>query len=373
MTMVGATQPGPSLAEGELQQGFARFVAVADDLQRSYAALQARAAAVDLELQATNRALQHALAEREAIFAALPLGLVAVAADGAVRCCNQEAERLCNLAASQGLDLAGCAPGEFELRDGRVRVRRVALASGELVLLEDRSQVQELEHEVHRLDRLAGLSELALGIAHEIKNPLNGVMGFAALLERDPQGPNAVRHAQRIARGVRQVDEICRALLGFARPQRGMARTAPLHAVLAEAARTAGLPAGRWHLTGDGATPVDAEALERVLSILLRNAVEAAPEVQVAVAAAARHGRLELVVRDNGPGLPADLGAKILEPFVSTKERGTGLGLPLAARVLSFLGGELEPLFDGAPGAAFRIRVPLARATARTTSLEAGR
>ncbi|MBL8723065.1 MAG: hypothetical protein JNK49_03425 [Planctomycetes bacterium] len=360
------------LDDRELQQGFAQFVAAAGELERSYQALQARAAAVDLELQSTNLALQQALAEREAIFAALPLGLLLVAPDGASRCCNEEAERLCAVAHGQQLDLARCAPGEVDLGSGLVRVRRVAVASGELVLLEDRSRFQELEREVHRLDRLAGLSELALGIAHEIKNPLNGVMGFAALLERHPNGPDAVRHAQRIGRGVRQIDAICRALLGFARPARGGARHAPLQAVLAAAARSAGLPAARLQLHGDGTLPVDAEALERVVAILLRNAVEAAPTVQVTVTATARHGRLELVVRDDGPGLPTELGKRILEPFVSTKERGTGLGLPLAVRVLSFLGGELEPLFDAGPGAAFRIALPLARTTPEPRCAGAG-
>jgi signal transduction histidine kinase len=369
MSSVAVSEP-TRVDDGELQQGFARFVTAAAELERSYAALQARAAAVDLELQATNRALQESLAEREAIFAALPIGLLLVEPDGAARCCNQEAQRLVALAGRQ-LDLARCAPGEVVLDGGLVRVRRVALASGELVLLEDRSRVQELEREVHRLDRLAGLSELALGIAHEIKNPLNGVMGFAALLERDPHGPDAVRHAQRIGRGVRQVDEICRALLGFARPARGGERLAPLHTVLGAAARSAGLPAGRLQLVGDGELAVDADALERVVAILMRNAIEAAPAVRVTVTAAARHGRLELVVRDDGPGLPADLGKRILEPFVSTKDRGTGLGLPLAVRVLSFLGGELEPLFDGGPGAAFRLRMPLARPASRAAAVGA--
>jgi len=346
----------------ELQQGFAQFVAAARELERSYAELKARTAAVDLQLQASNRALQAALAEREAIVAALPLGLVTVRGDGEARCCNREAERLCALGTAHGVDLPRQGPGEVGLGDGLVRVRRVALADDELVLLEDRSRVQELEREVDRLDRPAGLSELALGIAHEIKNPLNGVMGFAALLERAHDPAATRRFAGKVVQGVRQVDEIVRALLGFARPDRTRAHTATVAAIVADAALAAGLPAGRVQLQGQGDLRADADALARVLANLFRNAAEATPAPTVTVRAEARHGRLELLVRDDGPGVSAELGRRVLEPFVSTKERGTGLGLALSQRVLAYLGGELDLVNPGEPGACFRVCLPMAAA-----------
>jgi signal transduction histidine kinase len=338
-----------------LQQGFEQFIAAARELEQSYVELKQRTAAVDLELQATNQALQASLREREAIFAALPIGLVAVR-DGSLSCCNREGERILDAARAAGVDLAHRLPGECAFGDMLVRVRRVELPDGELVLLEDRSRVQELEREVHRLDRLAGLSELALGIAHEIKNPLNGVMGFAALLERGNDLETMRRHAGKVVQGVRQVDEIVRSLLGFSRPDRGRARTASIATVVAEAAAAAGLPNGRLQLRGDTEVEVDADALVRVLGNLFRNAIEAAPAVTLQVAAATGNGRLELVVQDDGPGIADELGRRAFE---STKERGTGLGLPLSARVLSFLGGDLELLNPGQRGARFRVRLPL--------------
>ncbi len=348
-----------NVEQQQLQQGFAQFIAAARELERSYAELKQRTAAVDLELQATNRALQQALQEREAIFAALPIGLVAVRPGGAVSCCNREGERLLVAATTAGVDLATRGPGECTFGDVSVRLRRVELPDGELLVLEDRSRVQELEREVNRLDRLAGLSELALGIAHEIKNPLNGVMGFAALLERGNDPAAMRRHAGKVVQGVRQVDEIVRSLLGFARPDRSRARTASVAAVVAEAAAAAGLPPSRLQLRGEVGVAVDAEALVRVLTNLFRNAIEAAAAATVQVDAATGGGRLELVVQDDGPGVAGELGQRALEPFVSTKERGTGLGLPLSMRVLSFLGGDLELLNPGQPGARFRVRLPL--------------
>lgn len=353
-----------------LQQGFEQFIAAARELERSYDELKQRTAAVDLELQATNRTLQATLREREAIFAALPIGLCAVR-DGEVSCCNREGERLLAAAGVAGVDLAQRLPGECTFGDTSVRVRRVELPDGELVLLEDRSRVQELEREVHRLDRLAGLSELALGIAHEIKNPLNGVMGFAALLERGGEPEVMRRHAGKIAQGMRQVDEIVRSLLGFARPDRGQSRTATLATIVGEAAAAAGVPGSRLQLTGDTAVAVDADALVRVLANLFRNAVEAAPAATLQVEARTGNGRLELFVQDDGPGVAVELAQRAFEPFVSTKERGTGLGLPLSVRVLGYFGGDLELLNPGQPGARFRVRLPLRAAERRATVAEA--
>ena len=354
-----------------LQDGFARFVAAAAELERSYTALKERAAAVDLELQQTNGALHAALDERDAVFAALPIGVVVLGVHGEVVRRNPEAERLDAAARSAGIALEQQPAGDVAFAGRTVRVRTVPIARGALVLLEDRSQVHELEREVHRLDRLAGLSELALGIAHEIKNPLNGVMGFAALLVRSDDPATMRRFAGKVVQGVQQVDDIVKALLGFARPERHRGRAATLAEIAAEAAHAAGLPLARLQLSGPRELRADADALVRVLTNLFRNAIEAAPAVRIELLAAVRGDRLELIVQDDGPGVPAEVGARVLEPFVSTKERGTGLGLPLCLRVLAFLGGDLELLNPGQLGARFRIRLPLLEPVASPAAIPA--
>ena len=343
-----------------LHAGFAQFVAAARELERGYAELKARAAAVDIELSQVNQALQQTLAEREAVFAALPIGLVVLRADGGVQSRNPEAERLCNLAEAAQQDLVHRADGDVAFLGCLVRVRRVPLPEGALVLIEDRSHVQRLEQRVHRLDRLAGLSELALGIAHEIKNPLNGVMGFAALLLRSEEPATMRRFAGKVVQGVQQVDEIVKAMLGFARPDRDRVRAATIGEIVAEAAQGAGVPAVRVRVLAGRDLRHDAEALTRVLGNLFRNAVEAAPAAVLEVTATAHAGRLELIVQDDGPGVPTELADRVFEPFVSTKERGTGLGLPLCMRVLACLGGDLQLLNPGESGARFRVRLPLA-------------
>lgn len=358
--------------ELQLRQGFEQFVAAARELENGYRELKARVAAVDLELQETNRALQRSLDEREAVFAAMPIGLVTVRDDGAARICNQEGERLCAEAHAAGVELVQRSTGEVAVGGGVVRVRRVALPDGELVMLEDRSRLRELEREVDRLDRLAGLSELALGVAHEIKNPLNGVAGFAALLERSNDPEAQQRYAGKVVDGVRQVDSIVKSMLGFARPSRKQERRLGIGAIVAEAVNVAAMPVDRVSLRGQIDVMADADALVRVIGNLLRNAAEARADVRVRIDVAQRAGWLEISVEDDGPGVPANLGLRALEPMVSSKERGTGLGLSLSSRVLAFLGGELQLQNPGESGARFLVRLPAGAWRREPGAAEAG-
>lgn len=344
---------------GELRHGFDAFIAASKRLEQGYAELKARAAAVDLELQETNRRLQAALAERDAVLAALPMGVVARRSDGSIAFANEEGARLESLGSSHGVELAKASVGEHSLGEVAVRLAKAALPDGELLLLEDRSRWHALEREVRRLDRLAGFSELALGIAHEIKNPLNGAMGFAALLERDPSSASAGRYARSVREGLQRVDEIVRSLLAFSRPEQRRVLTSRVGAIVEEAATAAGLPQGRVAVESGLDLRAESDALVRVLAVLFRNAREAAGDsVRIRIQARASAAWLELIVEDDGPGVAAELGERVFEPFVSSKPRGTGLGLPLAARVLGFLGGEVALLNPGQAGARFRIRLP---------------
>mgnify|MGYP001473069497 CR=1 FL=1 len=117
-----------------LKDGFAQFVTAARELESGYAALKKRAAAVDLELQASNRALQQSLAEREAVFSALPIGLVALRGDGSQSTSNCEAERLISLAQDAGVDLLEGSVGEVVF-DGTVVGHSVEKARGGVVVM----------------------------------------------------------------------------------------------------------------------------------------------------------------------------------------------------------------------------------------------
>ena len=355
---------GTSLqGELDIREGFEAFIDASRRLEQSYSELQSRAETIDLQLAETNRELERTLLEREMVFSSLPVGLFSLGADNEIRWRNAEGERLQGLATRAREELVGFDEGDRDIKGTSIRVRRVGMPDGgTLLLVEDRSQLVNLEREVDRLDRLAGLSELALGIAHEIKNPLNGVMGFAALLQRTDDGERKKDYAKKIGCGLEQVDSIVKALLAFARPSEGRLRMSPLQQVINESCASAGIPTSRVSMTFSGACDsmfkVEASALTRVLSNLFLNSAEAKKgdvKIRVHVDLA---DRLTLTVADDGPGVPRDVADKIFQPFYSTKDRGHGLGLALACRVLSFLDGKLELLNPGEPGARFRVTSP---------------
>ncbi len=342
----------------DLQDGFASFVDAARRLEESYSALKLRAAEIDVQLARANAQLEATLQEREAVFAALPVGVVALDAAKELRFCNPEGERVVDIASESGTDVLQLDAGKHEIAELTVRVTRVDLPDGgTLVVLEDRSRLAHLEREVDRLDRMAGLSELALGVAHEIKNPLNGVMGFASLMERHEDPDQIRRCARKISAGMHEVDTIVKAMLAFARPAGKGCAPRSVRDVVASAASEASVPTSRLTVEGDVRHCADGPTLTRVMANLLRNSLEAGAS-SIEVVARAEAGEITIDVRDDGPGIDGEVGARLFEPFVSSKDRGHGLGLALAARVLSFLGGRIELVEGDHPGAHFRVRVP---------------
>lgn len=364
MTATVDTVPDLAATDQELRHGFASFVEAAHRLEQSYGELKERAARVDVQLAEANAELAQTLAERQAVFDALPTGVLALAPDGARRWTNPECARVLDAAHRLGVDPLGLDDGEHDVGGAlSIRVARVALPDGgQLVMLEDRTRMTHLEREVDRLDRLAGLSELALGVAHEIKNPLNAVMGFASLMERQ-EDPDVIRRgARKIGAGMREVDAIVKAMLAFAQPTDG--RTVaprPVAESIQTAANEAGLPHSRLQVEGARAVVADGATLTRVLANLFRNSTEAGAE-QVSVRVT-QGDDLVIDVIDDGPGVGAHDGDRVFQPFVSTKVRGHGLGLALVARVLSFLGGSIELRNPGDSGAHFRVKIPGASAT----------
>jgi signal transduction histidine kinase len=210
----------------------------------------------------------------------------------------------------------------------------------------------ELER-LHGLDKLAALGNMAGGIAHELRNPMHAVQGFASLLVRRLEGGSKEAHfAARIVEGMGEAQAILDNMLSLARPQ-------PL--VLEELNGTELLRAGiDAALAGvrDGAvaprvTTSSPECLPRIrgdriklrqaLRNLVANAIDAQPRGgAIHVELAATETRVELRVSDAGPGIPTELRNRVLEPFFTTRAEGTGLGLAFASEIARLHGGSVE-------------------------------
>ncbi len=245
------------------------------------------------------------------------------------------------------------------------------------------TQLEELrltQDTLIRSEKLAGVGQLAAGVAHEVGNPLSAVMGYTELLEdRSLDEATAADLADRILTQLRRIREIIRQLLDYSRED---ARQQPgpvdLKATVHEAAQLvqATTPGSGLQVEIDVDETLRARAVPGELSQALVNlllnasramAEHAVDEPAVQVRAHAEDTIVILTVADEGPGVDPEVADKIFDPFFTTRQpgEGTGLGLAITHRIIERAGGEIRLLAPGeSGGATFEIRLP--RATRHT-------
>ena len=232
-----------------------------------------------------------------------------------------------------------------------------------------------------RTDRLASLGQLAATVAHEINNPLFGVLNLSSLLQRiikeDGIPPGRVKevrnHLDRIVEETSRVGRIVADLLAFSRTSKPQHRRVDLNAVVQSTLAIIGHKLNlmdvniRLCLADD--LPVflcDASQLQQVLVNLIMNGAEACQgktgaTVTVATAFDAAANHLALHVSDNGDGIPQENISKIYDPFFTTKEEGKGVGLGLAVvyGIVQAHHGDIEVKSDEITGTVFKVTLPL--------------
>ncbi|WP_437229878.1 sensor histidine kinase [Planctomicrobium sp. SH661] len=236
----------------------------------------------------------------------------------------------------------------------------------DLALIEDAYQTEYTFRE-QATERLALIGQVAGGIAHELRNPLNVVNTsvFYLLNSRNATPEKIAQHLERIERQVGIANDVITSLTNFARlplPNRQPFDLPLLLKGLAESTeRSSNI---HMDVTGPENLPcalADAGQIRIVLTNLIRNAIEAMPEggtVNLRTENAEPH--LEVFVEDNGPGIDPVHLIRIMEPFYSTKSRGIGLGLPMAKAILEKNGGRLRVFSELGRGTTFTVRLQAA-------------
>jgi signal transduction histidine kinase len=204
---------------------------------------------------------------------------------------------------------------------------------------------------------------LLAGIAHEIRNPLGGMDLFTGLLAEELDGRPEAAHVARVRAELASLERVVEEFLDFARVRPLDLAPFDLAALGAEVADLA-LPLAaergvRLSVKAAGSAHADRERLRGALLNLVRNAVEASPpDGAVEIAARGDAAGAEIEVRDRGPGLTPEARARLFRPFFTTKEKGTGLGLALAKKVVDAHGGELAVRPRDGGGTVARVALP---------------
>ncbi len=370
-------QQAKNLDSDQLQEAFQSLARVSQELDSSYRDLQSRMTTLNAELAAARSARLQELADKErllerlaSLMAMLPGGVLLIDADGSVRDANPEAITLF------GEPLLGqlwsAVRARVDSGAGRhltIHSRVLEQQNETLVLVTDTTELASLQAQLGREQRLVALGEMAARLAHQIRTPLSSTTLYLAQLRRDDLAPaQRERICGRLADRLAHMEGLIESMLGFVRDAPPLRETLYLQDVLQEFEATV-QPAIQAGGATMAVTPVDRSlvlqgdrsALVGALANLAMNAAEAGGEgVHIDVwAGALSQGRLLLRVRDNGPGIPAELRDRVFDPFFTTRATGTGLGLAVVARTVNGHGGDIRAGSSPEGGAEFTIELPI--------------
>ncbi len=405
-----ATVPVSNQNDGTLaavQSAFEIFERQSRQLEKAYRSLEADLASSNKTLQernseltATNQALRQVSSRLESVVESLTDGLLVVGQDGRIERCNSAACRLLQVtrpeienalfshivqAPESESHLGRVLHGDTPLLDhpwttshGQGETRRILLSLapvtapdgkilGAICNLRDVTEFRRMEKRLQSQERLAALGEMAASVAHEIRNPLGTIEGFARLLRRDLETmPGPLRLAERIVEGAQNLNYVITNLLTYARPMRLQISQVSVAAVFESCRETLEDRATRTRVCLVMTPPEpdiqfrgDYRQITQALLNLGINAIEACDASgTVHISATDSHNTVALHVRDNGCGMDALLVSKVFDPFFTSKEGGTGLGLSLTRKIIDIHGGEINISSEPGRGSLFSVELP---------------
>ena len=399
-----------------LRAAFQSFNETTEHLQKSYETLQERIRGLDLELEKKNQQLENNLQEKEKvknylhnILESLTSGVIVVDDNQNITTFSQTAGAILNLppedCLNQPLDKAVPHPifrtmverlkesqkenltQDEELKNAEGRRTQVRVSAspvydpngarlGVVLIVQDITELKQLEEEAERNDRLRAMGEMAAGIAHEIRNPLASIELFASIMKKDLAGDTEkIKLADHIVSGVKNMDRIISSLLLFAKspePSRQQCNINDLLRGILDSNTDLQTPGNiKIHCDFSKEDPLaqgDKELLQQVFLNFIRNALQAMPEggdLKVRIEKNKspdnntyhRHF-ITTTISDTGVGISSADRENIFNPFFSTKDKGTGLGLAIAHNIIKAHQGTIDVESREGQGTTFVVNLP---------------
>jgi signal transduction histidine kinase len=378
-----------SAERGLLLQAFEMFTQASSSLESAFSQLQERAQRLTEELEVKNRELERSLREKEeaqgylkTILERLPCGVFALDSKGDLTLCNpmawevleqscgkprgivKDAQPFLNAEMRSRLSASAADEGgkaEVEISIQNSHNKRILATSGTpltdasgntigtLHIIRDVTEVKALQEQSQRIERLSAMGEMAVELAHEIRNPLGSVELFASLLVKELSGDTR-RWAENIRIGIRSLNTIVSNMLHFANPLSPAFCPVDLHHIIEEILRFADPIMSQRDVRVKTALAAenpqilaDPELIKQMLLNLIFNAMKAMPShgsltistSSVDIRGGERPSRgLQLQIQDTGIGIPPENLDRIFDPFFTTHKKGTGLGLSVVHQIV---------------------------------------
>jgi len=237
--------------------------------------------------------------------------------------------------------------------------------------------IVEMERQLEKAERLSALGQLAAGVAHEIRNPLNAISMASQRLKREfmPADEDKIKEFQTLAGvirdEIRRLDGIIEEFLTFSKSRRLELHEYPVAEVLQkivnliqEEAKLKRITLETRYKDNPAIIPMDVDKLQQAIFNLVKNAMESISgegTVRILVDSSGKN-RVVIKISDNGCGMTSEEVERIFNPEYTTKEKGLGLGLPLAHEIIRGHGGEIRVLSQPGSGTTFDIILPAGRA-----------
>ncbi|NTW98689.1 MAG: response regulator [Geobacteraceae bacterium] len=226
--------------------------------------------------------------------------------------------------------------------------------------------LQNAQDEIVQSEKLAAMGYLSAGMAHEIRNPLNSIALFIQLMHQTSTEPDQLEYQLKVLKEVERIDSIIRKLLDASRRTRTISSNVQINQVIDSAIETF-LPQiesrkiqvdRQYHCVPQPIT-ADPTELGQIFTNLFLNALDAMNRGgRLAIEISEKDGRVIVRVSDSGTGIAEDIIPSIFDPFFSTKNRGTGMGLPVAQRIARMYEGSMEVESSSPEGTTFRLEFP---------------
>ncbi|MGO9895452.1 MAG: sensor histidine kinase [Bryobacteraceae bacterium] len=242
--------------------------------------------------------------------------------------------------------------------------------SGLVVRLRDAEAQRQLGRELQTADRLAALSRVSGGVAHEVKNPLNAMLLHVEVARAKlARGDTAIEpQIEIISSEIARLDRVVKTFLDFTRPVELRMTTVPVSELLEETvalarpqAEAAGIRVSLEDDSGGASVRVDRDLFKQAVLNVVVNAIEAMPQGgELRLACNSSAATAEIRISDSGPGIPPALREKIFRLYFTTKEKGSGIGLAMTFRMVQLHDGTIEFSSEPGKGTTFTLRIPVA-------------